>query len=149
MDETRRRGVLVSSNLDHIKKNVIIETTTGCWLWQLHCSKAENRARYGRGNIARKLMGNPEGKEVCHTCDNPQCVNPEHLFIAIHKENMADMSNKGRAGGNFKHSKELVSQIRKDCTELGLGNRKLAKKYNIPRGTILHYLRGTRREPPK
>lgn len=81
------------------------EPTTGCWLW----TAAADHHGYGRFGVRTKLVRlahrhayivlvDPEigSLEVCHRCDNPSCVNPEHLFAGSHTDNMRDMSRKGR-----------------------------------------------------
>src|SRR5690349_17498383 len=76
----------------------------GCWLW----SAAQTVGGYGkfkvRGSSARAhrfsyehASGSiPDGMFVCHRCDEPRCVNPDHLFLGSPKENMLDMVAKGR-----------------------------------------------------
>ena len=44
----------------------------------------------------------PDGMEVLHRCDNPPCINVDHLFIGTHRDNMKDMAAKGRAQGQQK-----------------------------------------------
>lgn len=62
----------------------------------------------------------PYGKQILHTCDNPSCVNPMHLFNGTQKENMRDMSNKGRnafkdmdhiCNAGDKHPRRILSSL--------------------------------------
>jgi hypothetical protein len=77
----------------------------GCWEWQA----AKSSFGHGRAKIGGKLYSPhrlayekhfgpiPTGKMVLHKCDNPSCVNPDHLFIGTARDNVRDMMSKGRA----------------------------------------------------
>jgi hypothetical protein len=83
------------------------ETEDGCWIWLGCCSD------HGYGTFNNTILGQmtrahrfsyeffygvitPDSLLICHTCDNPSCVNPDHLVAATSKLNMEDCKNKGR-----------------------------------------------------
>lgn len=77
------------------------EKSNECWNW----NGSKNEAGYGTlGNkyahrMAWQIANNkeiPSGMVICHHCDNPSCVNPNHLFIGTQKDNMQDMIKKNR-----------------------------------------------------
>lgn len=94
---------------DRILGGIAVDEKTGCWNW----TRAHTTYGYGVIRLLKKNIGAhrvsyaqfigeiPLGMFVCHRCDNPSCVNPEHLFLGTTSDNMRDSSSKGR----HKHQK--------------------------------------------
>lgn len=125
-----------------------------CWLWLAGITKGYghlkiNGKHYYAHRIAWMLPNYqiPDNMEICHSCDNPKCVNPKHLFIGTHQENVDDMHRKGRANqvnnenhGGCKLSNLQVADIRRLNTG-GTSQRKLAIMFNVDRRTIGRIIR--------
>ena len=87
----------------------------------------------------------PDGLFVLHDCDNPPCVNPGHLFLGTHDDNMADMAAKGRAkppglaGEDQPMSKlngQQVLEIRRLYAETKISQRDLAVRFSVCQQSI-------------
>jgi hypothetical protein len=126
----------------------------GCWQWKGVCtssghgqigSKGAHRFSYERykGNI-------PEGIYVCHHCDNPGCVNPDHLFLGTPLDNMQDMIKKGRdrkakgeTSGTHKLKEKDIKNIRKLSKE-GKNYKEISEIFGIHRSTVGQIVRNER-----
>jgi hypothetical protein len=129
-----------------------------CWEWERSCYSNG----YGRFDIAVQKVAKPrsialmthrvayfltnknlpDNMCVCHSCDNPKCCNPDHLFLGTQVENLNDMIAKGRkAVGekvNFAKLKESeVVEIRR-LYAAGLTQQAIAAKFKVGRPGISH-----------
>lgn len=93
------------------------------------------------------------GQVVRHTCDNPACINPEHLVLGSHADNMRDMRDRfrGRSGNARKLSDEDVRAIRRLFVQYPRGGKgpfpnggaDLARRFGVKVGTVQQIIKGT------
>lgn len=138
---------------DFIKSGPI----AGCWEW----SGALNRSGYGlfcisgtKGMHASRASWIlhkgpiPEGMCVCHSCDNPGCVNPDHLWLGTKADNNRDRSTKNRSRPS-KLTAEDVEFITRNWSKYnrnGWTQKKLSDKFGVSRGMISYITSG---KPPQ
>ena len=112
---------------ERFEEKYIPEPNTGCWLWNANAMPSgygmiwDGGRTKGAHRVSYELYKGeiPEGLHVLHRCDVPGCVNPDHLFLGTHAENMRDRNEKGRAVRGEKHgqaklTKKDIRDIRED-----------------------------------
>lgn len=133
-----------------------VQKTDNCWFW----IGARKRSGYGYMVIGgRKALKHarahrisyeiaygpiPAGFQVLHHCDRPNCVNPAHLFLGTHTDNMRDRNIKERFSSKL--SACDVRNIRKESAKGDITQADLARFFGVRRGQISRIIGGSRWE---
>lgn len=158
MSAARRAAHPNHSALTRFISSLRIDAKTQCWEWE---GQRLIHGGYGTLMVNRKIVRAhrfsyevfngpiPHGLLVRHRCDNPPCVNPEHLELGTHQDNTDDKMRRGRGSGwrcktsrPLKVSPDEVARIRAD-REAGLRYSDLAAKYGHGETTIARIVRRT------
>lgn len=130
-----------------------------CWEWQackgkhgygfIQMGKGTKRSeRAHRVSYELHFGKIPNGLHVCHRCDNPSCVNPNHLFVGTHLDNMDDMIAKGRNSppprndvrgelcGRARFTNKQVRALRDEFKQANMKIHAFAKLKGIPNATM-------------
>lgn len=146
------------SDFERFLQRIDINTPNGCWLW--------TAGRFDKGYGAFRVNGKqlkahrwayehyigpiPAGQLVCHSCDVPACVNPDHLFIGSHDDNMRDMTAKGRCnpirGSRSRLARLTEEEVRaiRALADTGVYQREIGERYGISQGAVSMILAGRR-----
>lgn len=146
----------MTNPIDRIKSLSKLNPKTGCWEWIKSFRGTDPLCQYGhlivgsRKDKTRQTISAhrysfeifngdiPHGLNVLHSCDNPKCVNPEHLFLGTRQDNVNDREYKGRnkpAKAADKHPRTVLSNAQviliKNDIIVGMKLTAISQKYNV------------------
>jgi len=154
--------------VEHVKKRLrgsVIMNKNGCWIWQkqLHyhypygiTTFTENgrKSKQPAHRVSYKVFVGkiPKGLYILHQCDEPRCINPDHLHAGTQKQNMKEMRERNRANdksrgkkgskhGMSKLTEEDIPKI-KELYKSGMSGTKIAKIYGVNNTMIYFILNG-------
>jgi hypothetical protein len=152
---------------DRFSSKYCVDPASGCWIWTASVRRSPTRPNWPGNGIFRTTKAEdggrqlllahrvsyelhrgpiPKGALVCHHCDNPLCVNPDHLFLGSQTDNMRDAIAKGRfiCGEKHKNAKLTEATAREIVAALRHAGRrdhaKIARKYGVT-PTIIYLIR--------
>lgn len=150
---------------DRLLAKIAIDPETQCWIWTGCLQPAMGHGQIavgGKGIGGKRIIGThrvswmvhrgpiPAGLIVCHRCDNPPCVNPDHLFLGTKAENSRDMVRKGRQkrGEDLPQSKITDAQVEQIRAIIGIPQTQIAAMFGLAQSTVSQIRGGQRRRLP-
>lgn len=132
---------------------------SGCWVWQRGKNAAgyaqmwnsdEKSPRLAHRESYKHFVGETGDLHVCHACDNPSCVNPDHLWLGSDYDNAMDKVNKGRhprighTGSTNPASKLTESDVRaiKQRLAEGCTHKSIAADFGVGKACVTHISTG-------
>ena len=140
-----------------------VNQTAGCWLW-IGCKNTDGYRQlalsrgYGKTERAHRISWIihkgpiPKGMHVLHDCDNTSCVNPKHLHLGTHQDNMAEMYARrppktapqdGERNNASKLTARQVLKIRRFASD-GAQQKDIAKEFGISKANVCLIVSGKR-----
>lgn len=130
---------------------MIERNPAGCWNWLGHKRQGYgflwvdgSHRRAHRVSWELHFGPIPEGQFVCHHCDVPSCVNPDHLFLGTQTDNLSDMRTKDRGAKGERHGRarltaEDVEGIR-SLHAIGVLGKIIARQFGVSHATVSHII---------
>ncbi|WP_341918621.1 HNH endonuclease [Polaromonas sp. YR568] len=140
----------------YLDEKVVRLPFSGCWIWMGYTNAGGygSMSAPGGNQLVHRAMyekhahKNASGLYVCHACDVPSCVNPDHLFIGTPTDNARDRASKGRSApkygefsGRAKLNERAVREIR-EMRKLGAFPKDMAPIYGVSISTISNVATG-------
>lgn len=136
-----------AERMEWFRDRSYVDPTTGCWIWMLgeyggygvtmDHSGGTRKIRKTTRVVFELFVGGRmlnEGEHVCHRCDTPMCINPQHLFLGTHSQNHRDCVRKERSGQAKLTNRQAVEIRYLRANGMTIG--RLARRYRVVRTTI-------------